>query len=499
MNWKSVRRVETLVNRSLWFMAGLGVALGVMLCQVANADIISATVRVRSGDGIGTGCVFAVQGDTASVLTNFHVAGSVGTTVKVTFWQRGYRSVPVAGRVVWSSYKAGRHRDIAVVQVPLAALGGYVPPAIPFAGANAESGATVLSVGCSGGSWPTLFRGRVLATGGGVMKFLPPPAGGRSGSAIFSEDGSTIVGLLAWRSDGGNSEREGGHGLAMTVSELRAAFSGRASVGALRDGYSLVYETVDTPGRLPVLPLLRDTATRPFNCPDGNCPTGPGQGFGFQHRRDNRQNPPAAGNPFPGLTSNTSDIRGLERRLYALESKAAQYEAAMNANAREAAGAVQAVKATEASLGDRIKTRAKEVLVPLLVETARTYAANRLAGEERGVATLKDALKEAAQTRLAERKADKEDAAEDKAEVDEKLSLLDKAKGAVRERVIGAVKDKAESGGLGTLGTLAAVAAAAAGGGGLLGIGQAIAKRKLGDSELVEKIVSRIKDRKADD
>ena len=224
------------ISQTVTVAAMVGFLWFVWMVAVAPADIIDATCRVKKQtsqgrSGIGTGCVFHVQGGNAYVLTNYHVAGQVGGQVQVTFWRSGYRSVPATGRVVWAAYTRGAPRDISVVEVSLAQLGGWAPAPVPLATEDIRPGDPIVSTGCSKGNWPSTWRGHVKSIRQGTLHFSPPPAGGRSGSAIFSADGQTIVGLLAWRTDSSDSEREdsGASGIAMLVSEVRAAAAGRAS------------------------------------------------------------------------------------------------------------------------------------------------------------------------------------------------------------------------------------------------------------------------------
>ncbi len=92
--------------------------------------------------------------------------------------------------------------------------------------------------------WPRAFEGfafRLNQSGGDTVHFVPVPAGGRSGSALFDLSGPEphIVGLIAWRSSAeGDHGLDGrgethGYGIAMTHQEVWAGLSGRTSTSTV--------------------------------------------------------------------------------------------------------------------------------------------------------------------------------------------------------------------------------------------------------------------------
>lgn len=199
----------------------------------------AATVRVRSGNSVGTGTFFLKrENGNYCVLTNSHVAGRKGGQVSLQMWYKGYLSKPVTGTVTFSIMARNYYRDVAVIEVPENAFGDYRPPVIPLAPKEYESDFTRLySFGCGAGSWLTNWEGHAFrqeSQSGDVINFFPQPAGGRSGSAIFSADGKYIIALIAWRSMGGQHSLDGSgesssqYGIAMTKDEVWAAFSGTA-------------------------------------------------------------------------------------------------------------------------------------------------------------------------------------------------------------------------------------------------------------------------------
>lgn len=223
-------------------MAGL-IWLAICIEAAAAMDVHAvchaATVRVRAGNSMGSGTVFRETEQACYVLTNAHVVGQrLDARCSVEFWRTGYQSSPVPATVVAVAYAKQGNRDVAVLRVMRAALGGYDPPSIPIAPAEQRPDYRYLySVGCAAGRWPTSFEGHGIElqqSPASVLKFVPQPAGGRSGSGIFDVSGSwpAIVGLLTWRSDGGDHSfdgrgEDGGHGMAQTHVEIHAALAGR--------------------------------------------------------------------------------------------------------------------------------------------------------------------------------------------------------------------------------------------------------------------------------
>ena len=195
-----------------------------------------AAVRVRNRGSVGSGAFFYREGGNYYVLTNNHVAGREGNTVTIEMWYRGYLSQPIRGRVVFSTNIRNYYRDIAIIEIPESSLMGYQPPCIPLAPSDYRADySRIYSFGCGAGSWLTCWEGHAFseeAQSGHVINFHPQPAGGRSGSSIFSHDGKYIIGLIAWRSAGGQHNLDGGsenrsrHGIAMTKDEVRAALKG---------------------------------------------------------------------------------------------------------------------------------------------------------------------------------------------------------------------------------------------------------------------------------
>jgi hypothetical protein len=208
----------------------------------ALSDCVDATCRITAGDGgRGTGCVFEISQGRVFVLTCAHVA--TGQTVQCEFWRAGHQSAPLIGQVL----RRDERMDAAVVVIPQEAFGGVLPAAVPFAarGLRLRAGQSLSSVGCASGAWSTAWKGHLSADQGEELRFVPPPANGRSGSAIFDADGTMILGLLRART---GDDREG---IATPIEAIYRVFDQR------------------TAERLPA-PLSRLLA--PVQCPGGQCP-----------------------------------------------------------------------------------------------------------------------------------------------------------------------------------------------------------------------------------
>jgi len=223
-----------------------------------------AVCRISNTNSKGTGTVFAEVGGDYHILTNYHVVARANE-VGVEFWRDGHLSRSVRGTVIWTSFLNGANRDMAVVSVPTSVFGnGPKPNIIPLAarGTRIPAGGTVTSVGCASGAWATAFEGHVIQSRGPVYDFRPPPAGGRSGSALYTKDGRAIVGLIAWRAAGDT------HGIAMTLEEIYRAFEGKGPVdvtiaSSVRE-IPLSYDFVSADG---LVPVYQDVPTVVYEVP----------------------------------------------------------------------------------------------------------------------------------------------------------------------------------------------------------------------------------------
>ncbi len=180
---------------------------------------VEATSRITATDGgRGTGCAFERSQGYLFLLTGAHVATS--RDVQCEFWRAGHQSRPLPGRVVLRDEAS----DVAVVAIAEAALVGHVPPVVPLAPPEwvAAPGVTLHSVGCANGAWATGWQGHALGYDAADLHFLPAPANGRSGSALFDAAGRLIIGLVRARSG------DGSRGIATSVQAVYRALGNEA-------------------------------------------------------------------------------------------------------------------------------------------------------------------------------------------------------------------------------------------------------------------------------
>ena len=210
----------------------LGVVIGGLLLLAALAtaargslaDCYDATCRISAGQGqqrnLGTGCAFNDARGHICVLTCAHLVEKY-PTVLCEFFTGGHKSQPLAGRVIAKDTAT----DSAIVVIPRASFGGRLPTIIPLAPRDymPKQSATLSSVGCPGASWATAWRGHCRGYFGHRMAFFPPPADGRSGSAIFDGEGTMIVALLFGRAT------DDSQGMATPVGLLDRVYVNRVS------------------------------------------------------------------------------------------------------------------------------------------------------------------------------------------------------------------------------------------------------------------------------
>lgn len=221
-------------------------------------DAVNATCRIHNyaSDGTmarGTGVAFSLVDGHIKVLTNAHVTQrqrsfdpystqhigdpsrwrwKKGMRLQTVWWRDGYRSKVVDGTLEWYSYQHLTSRDLAIVSIPVEAFGSYVPPIIPLApeGYDTKPGQTFVSVGCANGAWATLVCGHITLDRDAVWEFVPSPASGRSGSGIFTSDGTAIVGVVTW------GYRDAHAGIAIDSSEVYRALAGQEPGTVIPDG-----------------------------------------------------------------------------------------------------------------------------------------------------------------------------------------------------------------------------------------------------------------------
>ena len=165
---------------------------------VADATLISASVRLRVEDPDGRSCgsgtiIDARQGE-ALILTCGHIfRDSKGKgPIEVDLFSPG-GGQRVKGTLI--AYDAEKN-DVGLVSIHTS--GPVAAARVAPAGYRVGPGDAVVTVGCNNGGDPTAHHGRVLS----VDKFMGPanlqvegePVEGRSGGGVFSRDG-LLVGI----------------------------------------------------------------------------------------------------------------------------------------------------------------------------------------------------------------------------------------------------------------------------------------------------------------
>jgi len=205
------------ISLTIVFLATIGAD------SIARADLeggLEATCRITAPDGgRGTGCVFAIEDDLVYLMTAAHVVERA-SEVTCEFWRAGHRSIPLTARV----FARAGNIDAAICVIEVRRFGGLLPRPIQPSpvGFMLQQGDTLLSAGCARGAWATAWKGHLVARHGGELWFQPPPAGGRSGSAVLDASGKYIVGILVGRLEEGDQAV----GIAVSTDEIRRGLLG---------------------------------------------------------------------------------------------------------------------------------------------------------------------------------------------------------------------------------------------------------------------------------
>jgi len=272
--------------------------LGWLLCGPWPADAqslsagldqsLDATCRVRCGDGsTGTGCVFAIADGQVWVLTAAHVVDSA-TQVTCEFWRAGHQSRPLAAVVAGRS--AGY--DVATVVLSEAQFEGLLPEVVPLAPPEfvVRPGQTLTSAGCARGAWATALKGHARGYSGTDLYFVPPPANGRSGSALMDAEGRYIVGVVRARTGDDST------GIASSIQAVYAAFGTPQQRSSAYAALRIV-----PPGRL--VPVAGTSVDLLAQCPGGVCPGASDQSrwylLPYRYRQQFRTQPAPSPSPSP--------------------------------------------------------------------------------------------------------------------------------------------------------------------------------------------------------
>ena len=129
---------------------------------VTFEDAHAASCRVRVNGARGSGIFFGVDGDSACILTNYHVVTN-NQIAAFDFWKDG-RLQTVTGTISWKAYNANEPYDFAIGKVKVSDLKVIDPPWIPLAGSDAAPsvGAMIVSSGAPDGRFTQAWKGQVL-------------------------------------------------------------------------------------------------------------------------------------------------------------------------------------------------------------------------------------------------------------------------------------------------------------------------------------------------
>lgn len=232
------------------FILSLLVALAVFALAshslAGPADFYGAACRVSTPHGLGSGACYSVDQRVVAVLTCHHVVKNE-RVVWLEFYRPSGRSAKIIGQVLISRPNV----DAAIIVIPTPVFRGITPKALPPARKLPPPGTRVSTVGCPYGKDLNGYTATIVGYQGNEMLFAPPPAQGRSGSAIADINGEQLLAIL-WGQEPTN-------GRAHTITAIAADLDVR--VDALSADWKWD-ESVAT------------QCVEEVQCPGGNC--GPG-------------------------------------------------------------------------------------------------------------------------------------------------------------------------------------------------------------------------------
>jgi len=195
--------------------------------DAALEDAIKASCKVITPMGqksaVGSGVCIANTNDVWA-LTNAHVVNDGSTHYTEWYWE-GHKSARVPAVVVWKKYqKAPSNVDLALLRIDAAWFGGRLPTAARLVPADyvAPKGTMLYTVGCPGGAAPTALRSQLAGyeKGRAGMMLIPKVEFGRSGSGVFDETGSWLLGIVD-TCDPSTGQYKGPYGYAIYASQIR--------------------------------------------------------------------------------------------------------------------------------------------------------------------------------------------------------------------------------------------------------------------------------------
>jgi S1-C subfamily serine protease len=200
-----------------------------------GTDWLRATVQIRNGQGRGSGTVIASRADETLVLTAAHVVRDAGgLKVEIHRHNLGFRTTGLTEGNGWPRLVAATvaaqdpASDVAVLRV----RGMVAMPNVARFAAEAEEpsrGEVLTSVGIDRtlhlNLWTTPVEGAAridLGRGGGPRRFTITsrwPEHGRSGGALFRQDGA-VVGVCTGQLTVGQGPRRGAFASVESIRKL---------------------------------------------------------------------------------------------------------------------------------------------------------------------------------------------------------------------------------------------------------------------------------------
>ena len=173
-------------------------------CFASMEDALNATCKITTELGSGSGVVYGENDDYFYIGTAAHVIldNMKALNPEATFFNSGFRSHRIKSEIVFWEYRVKTATDFAIIRIKKEDFKDYPhPKPVPFAEKdyNINVSDVIVSYGCPKGSWPTGWKGHVTRTSQEVLQVKPFPLQGRSGSAVFNEDATKILGIIIWR------------------------------------------------------------------------------------------------------------------------------------------------------------------------------------------------------------------------------------------------------------------------------------------------------------
>tara|TARA_Y100000034_G_scaffold129820_1_gene187003 strand:- start:2646 stop:3341 length:696 start_codon:yes stop_codon:yes gene_type:complete len=151
----------------------------------------------------GTGVIYQEDEKKYWIMTAGHVVDKEDVSkIEVEFFAKGFQTTRFEVKKAWLNYTHGGTNDLAILHMEKASLGRWHKPTVmPIAPRTRKLKVhqVVFSTGCPKGSWPTTFLGHIRSTQGSTFTFVPCPHKGRSGSPVFDENGTEIIGIVIWQ------------------------------------------------------------------------------------------------------------------------------------------------------------------------------------------------------------------------------------------------------------------------------------------------------------